>query len=143
MQKLTADACLCRLISIYLSQRAIKFISREDTRGWEIAHSKFLLTKGKNFYVHIFSKSLGVCLLIFEQNSTQHVLIPYHTFIGFRQFFQSTLKIEQKVQSMIVNFKNVHTIFISFSTPYFYQFWEIIPIIIKKWAKTSLYYIKY
>ena len=59
--------------------------------------------------------NVGVCLLIFEQNSTQHELILYHTFIDLGKFFQSTLKIEQKTQYLIVNVENIHTIFIIFS----------------------------
>ena len=31
----------------------------------------------------------------------------------------------------------------AYSIPYFYQFWEIIPIIIKRWAKTSIFDSKY
>ena len=40
--------------------------------------------------------NVGVRLLIFELNSTQLVLIPYHTFTSFGKIFQLTLKIEQK-----------------------------------------------
>ena len=65
--------------------------------------------------------NVGVRLLIFEQNSTQHVLIPYHTFINFGKLFQSSLKNEQKPQFLIVSIKNVHIIFINFSTLYYYS----------------------
>ena len=54
---------------------------------------------------------MGVCLLIFEKNSTQHVLIPYHTFNNFGKLFQSSLKNEQKPQFFIVSIENVHIIF--------------------------------
>ena len=65
--------------------------------------------------------NVGVRLLIFEQNSTQHVLIPYHTFINFGKLFQSSLKNEQKPQFLIVSIENVHIIFINFSTLYYYS----------------------
>ena len=65
--------------------------------------------------------NVGVRLLIFEQNSTQHVLIPYHTFINFGKIFQSSLKNEQKPQFLIVSMENVHIIFINFSTLYYYS----------------------
>ena len=52
--------------------------------------------------------NVRVRLLIFEQNSTQHVLIPYHTFINFGKLFQSSLKNEQKPQFLIVSIENVH-----------------------------------
>ena len=39
-------------------------------------------------------------------------------FIGFGKFFHSTLKIEQKIQFLIVNVENVHTILMNFSTPH-------------------------
>ena len=65
--------------------------------------------------------NVGVRLLIFEQNSTQHVLIPYHTFINFGKLFQSSLKDEQKSQFFIVSIENIHIIFINFSTLYYYS----------------------
>ena len=51
--------------------------------------------------------NVGVRLLIFKQNSTQHVLIPYHTFINFWKLFQSSLKIEQKSHFLIQIIENV------------------------------------
>ena len=65
--------------------------------------------------------NVGVRLFIFEQNSTQNVLIPYHMFINFGKLFQSLLKNEQKPQFLIISIENIHIIFINFSTLYYYS----------------------
>ena len=53
-----------------------------------------LFPSNDTFTLH-YLINVGVRLLIFEQNSTQHVLIPYHTFINFWKLFQSSLKNKQ------------------------------------------------
>ena len=41
-----------------------------------------------NIHTLEYPISVGVCLLIFPKFSTQHALIPYHTFINFMKNFQ-------------------------------------------------------